>query len=56
MLRRIAEGLRNVEIAERLVISERTVKSHVNNILGKLRVADRTQATIFAWREGIAGG
>ena len=42
------------QIAERLVISERTVKSHVNNILGKLQVADRTQAAIFAWREGFA--
>ena len=49
----IATGLTNAQIAERLVISERTVKSHVNNILSKLQVADRTQAAIFAWREGI---
>jgi NarL family two-component system response regulator LiaR len=49
----IANGLPNAQIAERLVISERTVKSHVNNILSKLQVADRTQAAIFAWREGI---
>jgi len=49
----IATGLTNTQIAERLVISERTVKSHVNNILSKLQVADRTQAAIFAWREGI---
>jgi NarL family two-component system response regulator LiaR len=49
----IAQGLRNAEIAERLVITERTVKSHVNNILGKLHLADRTQAAIYAWREGI---
>jgi NarL family two-component system response regulator LiaR len=49
----IAMGLANAQIAERLVISERTVKSHVNNILSKLQVADRTQAAIFAWREGI---
>jgi two-component system, NarL family, response regulator LiaR len=55
VLRLIAEGLHNAEIAERLVISERTVKSHINNILGKLHLADRTQAAIFAWREGIAG-
>jgi two-component system, NarL family, response regulator LiaR len=54
VLRLIAEGLPNAQIAERLVISERTVKSHVNNILGKLQVADRTQAAIFAWREGFA--
>ncbi len=54
VLRLIADGLPNAQIAERLVISERTVKSHVNNILGKLQVADRTQAAIFAWREGFA--
>lgn len=51
----IAEGCSNARIAERLVISERTVKSHVNNILGKLQVTDRTQAAIYAWREGIMG-
>ncbi len=53
VLRLIADGLRNAEIAERLVISERTVKSHVNNILAKLQVADRMQAAIFVWREGL---
>jgi DNA-binding NarL/FixJ family response regulator len=51
----IATGLTNGQIAGRLVISERTVKSHVNNILSKLQVADRTQAAIFAWREGVIG-
>jgi DNA-binding NarL/FixJ family response regulator len=51
----IATGLTNAQIAKRLVISERTVKSHVNNILSKLQVADRTQAAIFAWREGVIG-
>ncbi|HKD75555.1 MAG TPA: response regulator transcription factor [Ktedonobacterales bacterium] len=55
VLRCIAEGMSNAKIAEQLVISERTVKSHVNNILGKLHVADRTQAAIYAWREGIMG-
>ncbi len=55
VLQLIAEGLSNAQIAERLVISERTVKSHVNNILSKLHVADRTQAAIYAWREGFAG-
>jgi two-component system, NarL family, response regulator LiaR len=50
----IADGLSNAQIADQLVITERTVKSHVNNILGKLQVADRTQAAIFAWREGFA--
>jgi DNA-binding NarL/FixJ family response regulator len=49
----IAEGLSNGEIAVRLVISEKTVKSHVRNILSKLHLVDRTQAAVFAWREGI---
>jgi NarL family two-component system response regulator LiaR len=53
VLRLIAEGLSNAQIAERLVIGEGTVKSHVTNILGKLHLADRTQAAIFAWREGV---
>jgi NarL family two-component system response regulator LiaR len=53
VLHLIADGLTNAQIAERLVISERTVKSHVNNILSKLQVADRTQAAIYAWREGF---
>jgi NarL family two-component system response regulator LiaR len=53
VLRLIAEGLSNAEIAERLIIGERTVKSHVTNILGKLHVADRTQAAIYAWRHGL---
>jgi two-component system, NarL family, response regulator LiaR len=51
----IASGMSNAQIAERLVISERTVKSHVNNILAKLQVADRTQAAVYAWREGFMG-
>ncbi|MBV9617146.1 MAG: response regulator transcription factor, partial [Ktedonobacteraceae bacterium] len=48
-----ANGLSNAQIAAQLVISERTVKSHVNNILSKLHIVDRTQAAIYAWREGI---
>ena len=51
---KITQGPRvNARIAGHLVISERTVKSHVNNILGKLHLVDRTQAAIFAWRQGI---
>jgi two-component system, NarL family, response regulator LiaR len=53
VLRLIAAGYSNSEIAEQLVISGNTVKSHVSNILSKLRLADRTQAAIYAWREGI---
>ena len=53
VLRLIADGLNNAEIAETLVISEKTVKSHVSNILNKLHLADRTQAAVYAWREGV---
>jgi NarL family two-component system response regulator LiaR len=53
VLRLIADGRSNAEIAEHLVISERTVKGHVSNILSKLHLADRTQAAVFAWREGV---
>ncbi|QAR32643.1 response regulator transcription factor [Geovibrio thiophilus] len=53
VLQRIAEGLSNMDIAARLNISEKTVKSHVSNILSKLYLTDRTQAAVYAWREGI---
>jgi DNA-binding CsgD family transcriptional regulator len=49
----IAAGRDNRAIARALVISEQTVKKHVSNILGKLCVADRTQAAVYAWREGL---
>lgn len=50
----VAQGLSNQEIAARLVISERTVRTHVSNILGKLHLANRTQAARYALREGLA--
>ncbi|NIM92872.1 MAG: response regulator [Anaerolineales bacterium] len=53
VLRLIAKGLPNHEIAEILVISENTVKGHVSNILSKLHLVDRTQAAVYAWQEGI---
>ncbi|UCD98290.1 MAG: response regulator transcription factor [Chloroflexota bacterium] len=53
VLRLIAAGSSNADIAVQLVISEKTVKGHVSNILGKLHLADRTQAAVYAWREGI---
>ena len=53
VLKLIAEGLSNHEISSRLYVSEKTVKSHVSNILGKLHLADRTQAAVYAWRQGV---
>jgi DNA-binding NarL/FixJ family response regulator len=53
VLKLIANGLTNNQIAEKLVISENTVKGHVGNILSKLHLADRTQVAVFAWQEGI---
>ena len=53
VLRLIADGQKNAAIANELVISEKTVKNHVSNILKKLHLADRTQAAVYAWREGI---
>lgn len=53
VLRLIAKGYTNQKIADQLVISIGTVKGHVSNILSKLHLADRTQAAVFAWREGI---
>jgi len=54
VLRLIARGMSNKLIARELVVSEKTVKTHVSNILAKLHLADRTQAALYAVREGIA--
>ncbi len=54
VLRLIAQGYENRDMAEKLVISEATVRTHVSNILGKLHLASRTQAALYALREGIA--
>jgi DNA-binding NarL/FixJ family response regulator len=53
VLRLMAEGLSNRDIASRLVISEATVKTHVNNIFGKLDLQDRAQAVAYAFRTGL---
>jgi two-component system, NarL family, response regulator LiaR len=53
VLRLVAQGKSNGEIAKDLFLSDKTVKTHVSNILAKLHLADRTQAAIFAWKEGI---
>jgi NarL family two-component system response regulator LiaR len=53
VLRLIAGGLSNADIASRLVISEKTVKGHVSNILSKLHMLDRTQAAVMAWKQGL---
>ncbi len=53
VLRLIARGLTNREIAEKMVISEKTVKTHVSNLLGKLGLEDRTQAAIWAFKHNL---
>ena len=53
VFRLLAQGLDNAAIAERLVVTTRTVQNHVSNIYGKLRVASRTEAALYAIRHGL---
>ena len=55
VLRLIAQGLSNQGIADRLSVSEPTVRTHVSRILSKLHLASRTQAALYAVREGLTG-
>ncbi|HRW05144.1 MAG TPA: response regulator transcription factor [Caldilineaceae bacterium] len=54
VLQLVAQGLTNQEIADRLILGERTVGNHISSILSKLHLANRTQAALYALREGIA--
>jgi len=55
VVRLVAEGLSNRQIARRLVVSEATVKTHLNHVLSKLDVAGRPGLVAWAWRHGLAG-
>lgn len=54
VLKLVARGMTNQDIADLLVVSERTVRTHISNILGKLHLANRTQAALYALRQGLA--
>jgi DNA-binding NarL/FixJ family response regulator len=55
VVRYVARGLRNAEIAQELSISEQTVKTHLNSIFRKLKIRDRVELALYATRSGFAG-
>jgi DNA-binding NarL/FixJ family response regulator len=52
----LSQGFNNLEISDKMVLSEKTVKNHVSHLLKKLKLNDRTQAAVLAWRMGLVQG
>jgi NarL family two-component system response regulator LiaR len=53
VLQLLADGQTNTAIAEQVVLSEKTVRGYISNILSKLHMEDRTQIAVFAWQQGL---